>query len=324
MTILEKSQPSYKEILDHLYEGVYCVDREGHITYWNEAAERITGFAAAMVLGSRCSDNILTHIDAQGKKLCLEGCPVTQTMMDGFPREAEVFLHHKGGHRVPVLVRVSPLKDATGAIIGAVELFSDNSARKAIAEHLKELEDLAFLDPLTRLANRRFLQMTLQIRLQELKRYGLTSGVIFLDIDGFKQVNDIYGHKVGDQILVMVGNTLITNSRPFDVIGRWGGEEFVGLLRNVDEKTIYTLVERYRVLLENAYLFTSHGPIRVTASIGATLARVGDNWEKAIERADRLMYVSKQTGKNRVTTDGLRETRHLGITLTDIQCGLSA
>jgi diguanylate cyclase (GGDEF)-like protein len=148
--------------------------------------------------------------------------------------------------------------------------------------------------------------MTLQIRLQELKRYGLTCGVIFLDIDGFKQVNDTYGHKVGDQILVMVGNTLITKSRPFDVIGRWGGEEFVCLLRNVDEKTIYTLAERYRVLLEGAYLFTSHGPIRVTASIGATLATVGENWEKAIERADRLMYVSKQTGKNRVTTDGLR------------------
>ena len=306
MTIPEKSQPSYKEILDHLYEGVYFVDRERHITYWNEAAERITGFAATMVLGSRCSDNILTHIDAQGKKLCLQGCPVTQTMMDGLPREAEVFLHHKGGHRVPVLVRVSHLKDARGAIIGAVELFSDNSAKKAIAEHLEELEDLAFLDPLTRLANRRYLQMTLQIRLQELKRYGLTCGVIFLDIDGFKQVNDTYGHKVGDQILVMVGNTLITKSRPFDVIGRWGGEEFVCLLRNVDEKTIYTLAERYRVLLEGAYLFTSHGPIRVTASIGATLATVGENWEKAIERADRLMYVSKQTGKNRVTTDGLR------------------
>jgi diguanylate cyclase (GGDEF)-like protein/PAS domain S-box-containing protein len=303
MTISDKSSPSYKEILDHLYEGVYVVDREHYITYWNLAAERITGFAADKVLGSRCSDNILTHIDAQGKRLCLEGCSVTQTLRDGLPREAEVFLHHCEGHRVPVLVRISPLRDATGAIIGAVELFSDNSARKAIAEHLKELEDLALLDPLTGLANRRYIQMTLENRLQEAKRYGWTSGVIFLDIDDFKQVNDTYGHQVGDRILVMVGNTLILNSRPFDVFGRWGGEEFVGLLRNVDEKTLCSLAERFRVLLEGAYLYTSHGPIRVTASIGATLARVGDNWEKAVERADRLMYMSKQTGKNRVTTD---------------------
>ena len=226
--------------------------------------------------------------------------------MDGLPREAEVFLHHKGGHRVPVLVRTSPLKDATGAIIGAVELFSDNSARGALADHLKELEDLALLDSLTRLANCRYLQMTLQTRLQEMKQFGLTSGVIFLDLDGFKQVNDTYGRKVGDQILVMVANTLIINSRPFDVIGRWGGEEFVGLMRNVDAKTLYTLAEQFRVLLEGTYLFTSHGPIRVTVSIGATLAGEEDNWEKAIERADRLMQVSKQTGKNRVTTDGLR------------------
>jgi diguanylate cyclase (GGDEF)-like protein len=211
----------------------------------------------------------------------------------------------KIGHRVPILVGVPPLKDGSGAIVGAVDLFSDNRARKAIAEHLKDLEELVFLDPLTRLANRRYLQITLQTRLEELKRYGLTCGVIFLDIDGFKQVNDKYGHKVGDQILVMVGNTLITNSRPFDMIARWGGEEFIGLVRNVDKKTLYNLAERYRVLLEGAYLSTSHGPIRVTASIGATLARAKDNWEKAIERADRLMYVSKQTGKNRVTTDGL-------------------
>ena len=306
MTIPEKSPPSYKEILDHLYEGVYFVDRERYITYWNQAAERITGFAADKVLGSRCSDNILTHMDVQGKHLCLEGCPVTQTMMDCLPREAEVFLHHREGHRVPVLVRISPLRDATGAVIGAVELFSDNSARKAIDEHLKELEDLALQDPLTKLANRRYIQMALENRLQELKRHGWTSGVIFLDIDGFKQINDTYGHQVGDRILVMVANTLLLNSRPFDVFGRWGGEEFIGLLRNVDEKTLCASAERFRVLLESAYLYTSHGPIRVTASIGATLARVEDNWEKAVGRADRLMYVSKQTGKNQVTTDGVR------------------
>jgi diguanylate cyclase (GGDEF)-like protein/PAS domain S-box-containing protein len=303
MPIPEKTPPSYKEILDHLYEGVYFVDRERYITYWNQAAERITGFAADKVLGSRCSDNILTHIDARGKRLCLEGCPVTETIRDGLPREAEVFLHHREGHRVPVLIRISALRDTAGAIIGAVELFSDNSARKAIAEHLKELEDLALHDPLTKLANRRYIQMTLKTRLEELKRYGLTTGVMFLDIDDFKHVNDTYGHQEGDRILVMVGNTLVINSRPFDVIGRWGGEEFVCLLRNVDEKTLCTVAERLRVLLENSYIYTRHGPIRVTASIGATLARVGDNWEKAVGRADRLMYVSKRKGKNLVTTD---------------------
>lgn len=306
MTIPEKSPISYKEILDHLYEGVYFVDRERYITYWNQAAERITGFPAAKVLGSRCSDNILTHIDAQGKRLCLEECPVAQTISDGVPREAEVFLHHREGHRVPVLVRVSPLKDTTGAIIGAVELFSDNSARKAIAEHVKELEEFALLDLLTRLANRRYLQMTLVTRLQELKQNGWNFGVIFLDIDNFKQVNDIYGHQVGDRILVMVANTLILNSRAFDGFGRWGGEEFVGLMRNVDENTLDDQAERLRLLVEGSYQYTSQGPIHVTVSIGATLASVEDNWERVIERAERLMIVSKHAGKNRVTTGRVR------------------
>ncbi len=231
---------------------------------------------------------------------------MAQTISDGVPREAEVFLHHREGHRVPVLVRVSPLKDTTGAIIGAVELFSDNSARKAIAEHVKELEEFALLDLLTRLANRRYLQMALVTRLQELKQNGWNFGVIFLDIDDFKQVNDIYGHQVGDRILVMVANTLILNSRAFDVFGRWGGEEFVGLMRNVDENTLDEQAERLRLLVEGSYQYTSQGPIHVTVSIGATLARVEDNWERVIERAERLMIVSKHAGTNRVTTGRVR------------------
>ncbi|HRX25664.1 MAG TPA: PAS domain-containing protein, partial [Aminivibrio sp.] len=84
-------------MLDALKEGAYFVDRERRITYWNKAAERLTGFRSEEVVGHRCSENILVHVDCQGKNLCKAGCPLLATMEDTLTREAEVFFHHRRG-----------------------------------------------------------------------------------------------------------------------------------------------------------------------------------------------------------------------------------
>ncbi|MCP4645400.1 MAG: PAS domain S-box protein, partial [bacterium] len=104
---MEESQ--FRNILDNLYDAVYFVDRDVGITYWNQAAERLTGFSASEVTGRKCSDAVLTHVDEQGHLLCVHGCPLQATMQDGSSREAEVFLHHKNGFRVPVAVRTSAI-----------------------------------------------------------------------------------------------------------------------------------------------------------------------------------------------------------------------
>ncbi len=88
---------SYSRIIDHLYDGLYFVDRNRVIQYWNRAAERITGYAAAEVVGRPCSDNILTHVTDNGDNLCMGACPLMATLKDGQMREASVFLHHKDG-----------------------------------------------------------------------------------------------------------------------------------------------------------------------------------------------------------------------------------
>jgi diguanylate cyclase with PAS/PAC sensor len=121
----------YKKLLDEMYDGVYFVDRQRRIMYWNRGAERISGYSADEVIGRFCGDNLLRHVDACGRRLCTGMCPLAAAMHDGQPRQAEVILHHKQGHRVPVLVRVTPIRDAQGAIIGALEVFSDNSRQKA-------------------------------------------------------------------------------------------------------------------------------------------------------------------------------------------------
>ncbi len=292
---------SYSRILDDLQEGLYLVDRDRVIQYWNKAAERISGFTADEVVGKTCSENILTHVDGEGRSLCLGACPLAKSISDGEAREAEVFLHHKEGHRVPVSVRVSPLKDTDGKVIGGVELFSDISSEKAIELRLKELEDLALLDNLTRLANRHYLEKELMVRFEEHKRMGIPFGVLFMDIDHFKKFNDTYGHDVGDLVLKFVANTLNKNLRPFDVMGRWGGEEFIGIMRNVTGQTLEQLGDRLRVLVDDSYLMRQDDKLKVTISIGATVTRSDDTLESLIKRADTLLYKSKAAGRNRLT-----------------------
>ena len=292
----------YATLLDNLYDGVYFVNRDRQITLWNKAAERITGFSKAEVLGKRCADNLLRHVDNRGNSLCEGACPLSYTLLDGQPRSASVFLHHKDGHRLPVAIGVAPITDNQQNIIGAVEIFRDNSATVAALEHLKELEDLAYLDELTKIANRTYLEHFIVGKFNEFRRLGWSFGVIFVDVDRFKQVNDTFGHQTGDLVLKMVAQTLVKNCRSFDLVGRWGGEEFlcvISKLKDPDQITI--IAERLRALVESAWVSLPDCSLHVTISLGATLARLPDSPETLIHRADGLMYRSKAAGRNLLT-----------------------
>jgi len=292
----------YRDLLDNLADGVYFTDLEGRIIYWNKGAERLSGFGPSDVLGKRCSENVLMHVDASGVSLCTSGCPMRASAFDGQPREADIYLHHKTGSRIPIHVRVSPLKDGAGAIIGAVEIFSDNTAKTQMAERLAQMEKLALLDPLTSLPNRRYLETQVYSHLEECRRAGWKFGILFMDIDDFKQVNDTHGHEAGDRVLKMVAGTLDANSRYFDVVGRWGGEEFVAVVHNVDPGVLGEIAERFRMLVGKSTL-TELDSLHVTLSIGGTLASAGDTPESVVGRADANLYRAKQSGKNRFCMD---------------------
>jgi diguanylate cyclase (GGDEF)-like protein/PAS domain S-box-containing protein len=288
-------------LLANIRDGVYFTDTERRIIYWNKGAEQITGYSAEEVIGRRCQDNLLVHVDFQGKGMCLENCPLLQTIQDHIPRESEVFLKHKQGHRVPVRVRATPLNDHRGRVVGAAEFFTDISSQATMQERVRELELLALLDPLTQLPNRNHIEPELEARFQEMQRLDLHFGLLFLDIDHFKTFNDNYGHPVGDQVLQVVARTLKAAVRPYDMVGRWGGEEFVGIIRNVDAPHLEEIGQRLRELIGNSALPYQDRVLQVTVSIGATLALVEDSIESLVHRADALMYTSKQLGRNRLT-----------------------
>jgi diguanylate cyclase (GGDEF)-like protein len=211
-------------------------------------------------------------------------------------------MHHKDGHRVPVLVTVNPLLDIHGNIIGAAEVFSDISSKEAKDQRLMELERISMLDQLTQIANRLYLERELEARFAESKSCGSQFGLLFMDVDNFKSVNDTYGHETGDIVLKFVAATLNSNSRPYDLYGRWGGEEFIGVVRNVGPKELEEIGERLCRLVAESFTCNAEGKrIQVTMSVGATLVSEKDTISTLVQRADALMYQSKAQGKNRLT-----------------------
>jgi diguanylate cyclase (GGDEF)-like protein/PAS domain S-box-containing protein len=278
------------------------MDAERRITYWNQGAERLTGYDGEEVVGCFCREHILEHVDESGARLCESSlCPAAKTLEDGEAREEELYLHHKAGHRVPVSIRVAPIRDPGGRIIGAVEVFSDASFKIDARHTIEELQRMALLDSLTGVGNRRYAEMNLNFRLAELDRYGWTFGVLFIDLDNFKEINDNYGHQVGDSILRMTAKTLSNSLRSFDTVCRWGGEEFVAIIVNVDSGRLQTVGEKLRAMVEQSSIALNGRGIGVTISVGGTIASADDDIRSLIHRADELMYSSKSAGRNRIT-----------------------
>jgi diguanylate cyclase (GGDEF)-like protein/PAS domain S-box-containing protein len=296
-----KMEGFYRRLLDQLYDGVYFVDRDRRITYWNEAAERITGYGREDVVGSCCFHNILRHVDKAGRSLCSDGCPLHAVIADGRPREAEVYFHHKDGHRVPVNVRVVPMHDDEGRIVGASEIFSRKSARAEVERRISELRRRLSIDVLTQVPNRDHAERAIRSRLFDLHNGGPQFGLLFMDIDRFKSINDSHGHAIGDIALKTLASTLIGCVRPTDVVARWGGEEFVGAFDDVDTAGLDVVCRKILAVTRSSEVVDGATRVPLTISVGATLARASDSFETLVARADGLMYRSKNEGRDRAT-----------------------
>lgn len=166
-----------------------------------------------------------------------------------------------------------------------------------------ELRRLASTDPLTTLYNRRYFTKMAQSILDLSKREKHNLSIIMLDIDKFKNINDIYGHQVGDEVIVYLSNILLKNQRKSDVICRYGGEEFVVLLPNTTIEGAFRVAENLRKEVELATLhLLENKNLKFTISIGVSMVDVKNeiNIEKALKRADDALYHAKENGRNRV------------------------
>lgn len=293
----------YNEVFSSLFEGVYVVDQNRKIIFWNKACEQITGYTKEQVINQHCYNNILRHVTKDGKQLCFGGCPLHHTLETGQINENQVYLHHAEGHRIPVQVKTIPIRDDDGNIIAAIEVFQDTKLMENLEHRNQSLHEMISLDDLTEILNRRFLNFYLKNAIAEAEEFKHEFGILFIDIDDFKKINDNFGHDVGDQVLKVLASTLRSNIRLTDITGRWGGEEFIVVLRVDSIEIMKYVAEKLRNLVKNSTYQNENGDIAVTISIGGTLYQVGDTVESLVKRADKNMYLSKLNGKDMSTIE---------------------
>jgi len=287
----------YRRVFESFHEAIYVVDKERKILYFNPAASTISGFSQGETEGFFCYDNILNHVDEEGNHLCYAGCPLTEAIRKNIVTDHMVYLHHKEGYRVKVHVRAIPILE-DGVPIGAIEVFTDETEKNLMEDEIELLKHLNLIDPLTGLYHRRFLTEKMK---SYLEGHGATElGVLFLDIDDFKNVNDTYGHDVGDDVLKAISKSLIYNLKQKDVVIRYGGEEILVFLLDVNQEDCINVAEHLRVLIQESNLRKDSFDEGITVSIGATMKHANETFNQVIKRADEAMYQAKKTGKNKV------------------------
>jgi len=183
------------------------------------------------------------------------------------------------------------------------ELLARIKRELQLQELQTELKLLASTDPMTKLYNRRYFTQTSEHTLDLMKREKKNLSIIMLDIDKFKNVNDTYGHKVGDDVIIALANKLIENQRKSDICCRYGGEEFVILLPSTSIEGAYTLAQKTREDIEALTInISSNKNLKFTVSLGVSQVNLENeiNIESALKRADDALYEAKESGRNRV------------------------
>ncbi len=291
----------FEKLINNVNDGIYFLDAQRQITLWNQGAEKITGYKKEEVLGRCCKEDILNPVDEWGERLCDERCPVLQTLKDGKSRDTKAYIQHKEGYRIPSLMRILPMKDSKMQVIGAAEIFTDDSPKLTMPQRILELERMALLDSLTKVGSRRYSEIHLEARLNEMSKYRLPLGVLYIDIDQLQNINQSYGSEIGDKVLKMVAQTVSNNIRFFDFVGRWDDDEFVVINTNVNEAKLDFIANKLRLLVGSSSITVETKAINTTISVGASVARLSDTAESLVKRVHQLMIQSQEAGGNRVS-----------------------
>ncbi len=291
----------FKSLAENAFDGMMQVNVDGHIVGWNRGAERMFGYAAKNVIGTMYQDSTVKQLAENGNNLLTSKLPLFLTLTDGQPREDHAYIQHLEGYRISVLIRVIPIFNNKNKIIGAMQIFNDSKTLIAAHEERKRVEQTIFFDDLTGIGSRKHIENRIRFALDDYKVSKIEFCVLFIDIDHFKNLNDSYGHLAGDKVLRFIANTMRHNLRATDSCGRWGGEEFLVLILDINLEDGKIVAEKIRRLVEKAKIQDGNRNLGVTISIGASVSHPDDTVESIIQRTDELMYKSKQNGRNRVT-----------------------
>jgi len=290
LVIKEQQQRLAASVFNYSHDGIAITNSDNQIIDINRSFTRITGYQISDVIGK---DPKILQSGQQSDKFY-------QGMWDYLLKHnnwsGEFWNKHKKGHLFAVQSSIAIIRNAAGDIDHFVAIFSDITLRKTHDEALKRI---AYFDELTGIPNRTLLSDRLTQAIAQTQRNNTIMALCFLDLDGFKQVNDQFGHEVGDKLLIEVTQRIARCLRKVDTLSRIGGDEFVILLLDLNAEDEYSVsVERILNILQQPFVIDNNS-INISASIGVTLFPQNDNDSEILLRhADQAMYTAKQKGKN--------------------------
>lgn len=297
---MHESEGFLQSLFDASFDGMYCVDRNRRVLRWNRAAERITGYTEQQMLNTVCAQSALCHIDDRGQRLCMRGCPLAEAISTGRATQQQLYLLHRQGHRLPVMVRTAPVRDAQGNIIGAVEVFCERS--RAGSGAVAPLQDGSLEEALLSTASRAMLESTIRTKLDQLVRDGHGFGVLAIEPDRHRWARDLYGEHAATELLRMVARTLFSNLRSADALGLWGDQTFLLLVGHPGTQ-LCAQAKRLLMLVERSGLGLGTEVLRTTVSVGAATAQPEDSPESLAQRAMELLARSKAKGGGCLSMD---------------------
>jgi diguanylate cyclase (GGDEF)-like protein/PAS domain S-box-containing protein len=278
-------------VFTHAREGIMIADADGAIVEVNDTFTSITGYGREEVLGRNPS------MLASGRQAPEFYAAMWQSIHDAGHWSGEIWNRRKTGEVYAEIITISAVRDACGETRNYVALFSDITPMK---EHQQQLQHIAHYDALTNLPNRVLLADRLQLALAASRRGERSLAVVYLDLDGFKVVNDTHGHDVGDALLIAVAQRMKDVLRGGDTLARIGGDEFVAVLADLERPhDCEAALERLLRAVATPLLVGS-AVLQVSASIGVTLyPHDGSDADLLMRHADQAMYMAKLAGKNR-------------------------
>ncbi|BCO27523.1 chemotaxis response regulator protein-glutamate methylesterase [Rhodoferax lithotrophicus] len=279
-------------VFSHAREGIFIAKLDGRIVDVNNAFTRITGYQREEVLGQN------PRIWSSGR----QGIEFYNNMWQQLSQKGhwygELWNRRKNGDFFAEMLTISAVRDAHGAPEHYVALFSDITD---IKEHQEQLDHIAHFDALTNLPNRVLLADRLHQGMLQEQRRGKKLAVVFLDLDGFKTVNDTHGHEAGDQLLISLASRMKQSLREGDTLARIGGDEFVAVIGELDDAQASVPMLRRLLSAASQPLMVDHKVLQVSASLGVTVYPQDQELDadQLLRQADQAMYQAKVSGKNR-------------------------
>jgi len=279
----------FRSISDNLQIGLYLVDRDRRIVFWNREAERITGYMRHEVLGRLCRDGLLMHCDAEAHPLCATDCPLAKAMRDGTPQDGDVYLHHKSGHRVPVGVRVFPVRDGSGVILGAAETFEEQAMLPLSLRRQTMLAAHGCLDAATGLPNRAIVQSHLRESLNLFTEHRLPFGVLAIEVDEVQQFELKHSREALNAILHVLARSITHLLGPDSFLGHWTENQFLAVVSDSSLLELERFRKQIRDLVSCSGIQWWGDQLSVSVQVGYAIVETGDTFESLLDRVQHSL-----------------------------------